>query len=70
MSETAPHPERGTPTRDALDRLAGVSVAELRQLALTLDFETKIVKSLLRERTRRPERAAGLSVLAEEDCTA
>jgi hypothetical protein len=67
MTETAVQPERETPTRDALDRLAGVTVAELRRLAVTLDFESKIVKSLLRERTRRPERIAELSIIAAEE---
>jgi hypothetical protein len=54
---------------DALDRLVSLSVEDLRRLAVRLDSEQRVVKSLLRERARRPERAAGLSVLAEKDCT-
>jgi hypothetical protein len=45
-------------TRAALDTLATVSVEELRRLAQQLDGEAKIVKALLRERTRRPDREA------------
>jgi hypothetical protein len=41
----------------------------LRRLAVRLDDEARIVRTMLRERSRRPERAAGFSVLAEEDCT-
>lgn len=66
MSEPARQPEARAPARDALDRLAHADVAELRHLAVTLDFEAKIVKSLLRERTRRPERARELSIIGGE----
>jgi hypothetical protein len=69
MSATALSPEPPTEGRRALDTLAELPVEELRRLAVRLDDEARIVRAMLRQRTRRPERAAGLSVVAEEDCT-
>lgn len=65
MSETATHTEPPVDTRDALDTLASLPVEELRRLAMKLDDESRIVRSVLRERTRRPAR--GLSVVAAQE---
>jgi hypothetical protein len=51
-------PQALTSPRVALDALAAVSVEELRRLAVQLDAEQRIVKTLLRERCRRPDREA------------
>jgi hypothetical protein len=40
--------------REALDQLASLPVDELRRLAAVLDDEARIVRALVRERTRRP----------------
>jgi hypothetical protein len=69
MSVETLQPEPLTASRDALDALASLPIEGLRRLAVRLDDEARIVRTMLRERSRRPERAAGLSVLAEEDCT-
>ncbi len=61
---TTPAPQ----ARDALDTLAELPVEELRRLAVRLDAEQRVLKSLIRERTRRLERAGELSVVVAEDC--
>jgi hypothetical protein len=57
MSDVATHPETPMASRDALDMLAFMPVDELRRLAVRLDEEARIVRSLLRQRTRRPREA-------------
>jgi hypothetical protein len=59
------HSDPLTPTRNALDTLADVPLDELRRLAGQLDAEQRIVKSLIRDRARRPER--GLGIVGAED---
>jgi hypothetical protein len=53
MSDVTIHTETPMASRDALDTLASTPVDELRRLAVRLDEETRIVRSLLRERSRR-----------------
>lgn len=55
-----------TASRDAIDRLASLPIADLRRLTVQLDTEQRIVKSLLRERIRSLEQPRELSVVGDE----
>lgn len=57
MSNTALQPEPLTASRSALASLADMPLDELRRLAARLDDESRIVRGILKERSRRPERA-------------
>lgn len=57
MIESALHTEPLTASRTALDTLASMPLDDLRRLAARLDDETRIVRGILRERCRRPDRA-------------
>jgi hypothetical protein len=57
MSVVETVPASAPEARDALDTLASLPVDDLRRLAVRLDDEARIVQAMLRERTRRPERA-------------
>jgi hypothetical protein len=64
MSQLANHTD---PTRrEALNALANMPVEELRRLAHQLESEQKVIKALLRERTRRPDRGLALVGAAGE----
>jgi hypothetical protein len=59
MSADVIHPEHET-VRQAVDTLAAMPLDELRQLAVRLDAEQRIVKTVLRERARRPAGRLGV----------
>jgi hypothetical protein len=59
MSDTAPALESLT-ARHAIDALVSMPVDELRRLAVHLDAEQRIVKTVLRERARRPTGRLGI----------
>ncbi|HTU21803.1 MAG TPA: hypothetical protein VMG10_27440 [Gemmataceae bacterium] len=54
MSTAAVHSDTRADSRTALDTLASMPLDELRRLAARLDDEARIVRGILRERSRRP----------------
>jgi hypothetical protein len=59
MSSETVHAGLAMTNREALGELAEMSLDDLRRLAQALDVEQKIIRSLIREKARRPERAVG-----------
>jgi len=58
MSADVIHPDETA--RQAVDTLAAMPLDELWQLAMHLDAEQRIVKTVLRERARRPAGRLGI----------
>jgi hypothetical protein len=58
MNDAASHTVIAMTRREALDQLVSAPLDELRRLAQVLESEQKVLKSLIRERARQPERRA------------